>query len=79
MRSLDGFVGARSRYRQVTAPVTLVYSEHDWSRTTEREHVARLLNVQSVTVPGAGHFSALERPTEMVRIIRQSGGRPADT
>ncbi|MCV7439409.1 alpha/beta fold hydrolase [Mycobacterium seoulense] len=79
MRSLDGFVDARSRYPQVTAPVTLVYSEHDWSRTAEREHVARQLNVQPVTVPGAGHFSALERPAEMVRVIRQSGRRAADT
>lgn len=79
MRSLDGFIDARSRYPQVTVPVTLVYSEHDWSRRAERQRVARLLDVQTVTVPGAGHFSALERPTEMVRIIRQSRRRTADT
>ncbi|MGZ4578407.1 MAG: alpha/beta hydrolase [Mycobacterium sp.] len=29
MRSLAGFVEARSRYAQVKVPVTLVYSEHD--------------------------------------------------
>ena len=76
MRSLTGFVNARGRYAQVGVPVTLVYSEQDWSRVAEREHVARLLtNAETVTVPGAGHFSALERPTEMVRIIRQSVGR----
>ncbi|MGZ4515879.1 MAG: alpha/beta fold hydrolase [Mycobacterium sp.] len=79
MRSLAGFVEARSRYAQVKVPVTLVYSEHDWSRTAEREHVARLLNAQTLTVPGAGHFSALERPTEMVRNIRQSRRRTADS
>jgi pimeloyl-ACP methyl ester carboxylesterase len=72
MRSLTGFVDARNRYTQVKAPVTLVYSEHDWSRPVERDHVARRLNVDAITIPGAGHFSALERPTEMVRIIRQS-------
>jgi pimeloyl-ACP methyl ester carboxylesterase len=78
MRSLDGFVSARSRYVRVNVPVTLVYSEHDWSRVTEREEVARrLTNAQTITVPGVGHFSALERPTEMVRIIRQSAGRTA--
>jgi len=71
MRSLPGFVEARSRYAQVKAPVTLVYSEHDWSRPSERDHVARQLGVKALTIPGAGHFSALERPTEMVRIIRQ--------
>jgi pimeloyl-ACP methyl ester carboxylesterase len=76
MRGLNGFVNARTRYAQVKVPVTLVYSEHDWSRPAEREHVARrLTNVEAITVPGAGHFSALERPTEMVRIIRQSTGR----
>ncbi len=79
MRSLDGFVDARDRYARVNVPVTLVYTEHDWSRAPEREQVARLLNVETVTVPGAGHFSALERPTEMIRIIRQSSGRAADS
>jgi pimeloyl-ACP methyl ester carboxylesterase len=52
----------------------LVYSERDWSRPRDRELVARLLGVRAVTVSGVGHFSALERPTEMIRIIRQSTG-----
>ena len=72
MRSLGGFIDARSRYAQVTAPVTLVYSEHDWSRPAERDDVARRLEVEAVTVPGTGHFSALERPSEMIRVIRRS-------
>ena len=80
MRILGDLIAARSRYAQVTAPVTLVYAEHDWSRVPEREQVARLLTTaETVTVPGAGHFSALERPTEMVRIIQQSRGRTADS
>jgi pimeloyl-ACP methyl ester carboxylesterase len=78
MRSLKGFIDARGRYARVRAPVTLVYTEHDWSRVPERELVAsRLANAETVTVPGAGHFSALERPTEMVRLIAQSAGRTA--
>lgn len=75
MRSLDGFVAARSRYTQVSVPVTLVYSEHDWSRAAERSHVAVQLNAEAITVPGAGHFSALERPMEMVRVILESRRR----
>lgn len=71
VRSLNGFVDARSRYTRVKAPVTLAYSEHDWSRPPERGHVARQLAVDALTIPGTGHFSALERPTEMVRVIRQ--------
>lgn len=70
MRILAGLIDAKSRYAQVKTPVTLVYSEQDWSRPPERDDVARRLGVEAVTVPGAGHFSALERPTEMVRIIR---------
>jgi pimeloyl-ACP methyl ester carboxylesterase len=78
MRTLKDLIAARSRYARVTAPVALAYTEHDWSRVPERELVAsRLANAETVTVAGAGHFSALERPTEMVRIIRQSRGRTA--
>ena len=79
MRSLSGFINARSRYARVSAPVTLVYSEHDWSRVAEREAVAKQLNVETVTVPGVGHFSALERPTEMTRVIGQSAATTPDS
>ena len=75
MRGLSSFINARSRYPRVTVPVALVYSEDDWSRPAEREQVAHQLQVEAITLPGAGHFSALERPTEMVRIMRQSSGR----
>jgi hypothetical protein len=37
--------------------------------------VALQLDVEAITVAGTGHFSALERPMEMVHIIRQSDGR----
>ena len=49
-RSLKGFVKARDRYRDVAVPVTLVYSDKDWSRPAEREHVAGLLaEVERIT------------------------------
>lgn len=72
-RSLTGFVDARDRYKDVAAPVTLIYSDQDWSRQAEREHVAGLLNeVERITLPHTGHFSALERPDEVARILRRS-------
>lgn len=80
MRNLSGFVIARGRYPDVQLPVTLVYTERDWSRPAEREHVARqLTNIETITLPDAGHFSALERPTDMVQILRQSVARAADS
>jgi pimeloyl-ACP methyl ester carboxylesterase len=74
MRSLAGLIDAKDRYTQVNTPVTLVYSERDWSRPADRDQVARLLGVQAGTVPGVGHFSALERPDAMIRVIRQTAG-----
>jgi pimeloyl-ACP methyl ester carboxylesterase len=69
-RSLKGFDRARERYSQVSAPVTLVYSEDDWSRPAERDRVANALtDVQHITLPRTGHFSALERPDDMARIL----------
>lgn len=69
-RSLKGFNRARSRYAEVSAPVTLVYSDDDWSRPAERDQVASALaDVQRITLPHTGHFSALERPDEMARIL----------
>lgn len=69
-RSLKGFQRARDRYPDVPVPVTLVYSEQDWSRLTERNHVASLLSdVQRITLPNTGHFSALERPDDVAQIL----------
>jgi pimeloyl-ACP methyl ester carboxylesterase len=69
-RSLGGFQRARHRYAEVTAPVTLVYSESDWSRPAERDQVtSALADVQQVTLPRTGHFSALERPDDVAQIL----------
>jgi pimeloyl-ACP methyl ester carboxylesterase len=69
-RSLKGFMEARRRYPDVSVPVTLVYSEQDWSRPPERDYTASLVgDVHRISLPDVGHFSALERPNEFARIV----------
>jgi pimeloyl-ACP methyl ester carboxylesterase len=68
--SLNSLIAARKRYARIDVPVTLVYGDHDWSRPSDRQ-----ANIESV--PGAryielrdtGHFTALEAPHEMARIL----------
>ena len=63
-------IAARARYPQLQVPIDLVYGEHDWSRTSDRESVHRLLPAATMTVlPDTGHFTALERPADWVRIL----------
>jgi pimeloyl-ACP methyl ester carboxylesterase len=72
-RSLEGFNLARRRYPEVSVPVILVYSDRDWSRPAERDRVAHsLADVQRVTLPRTGHFSSLERPDDVARLLRNA-------
>jgi pimeloyl-ACP methyl ester carboxylesterase len=71
LRNLDSLIAARERYAGINVPVTLIYGDHDWSRPSDRQ-----ANIESV--PGAryillrdtGHFTALEAPHEVARILR---------
>ncbi|WP_342279369.1 alpha/beta hydrolase [Bradyrhizobium ottawaense] len=61
---------ARDYYRQISAPVTLIYGDSDWSRPDERERTRSLIpNSQVVTLRNTGHFSAVENPSELARAI----------
>ena len=64
------FSQARERYAKVEAPVTLVYGDKDWSRIPERTRTKDLLkNSRYFTLENAGHFSSVEKPQEVARII----------
>jgi pimeloyl-ACP methyl ester carboxylesterase len=79
-RSLEGFDRARSRYPEVRVPVTLVYSDSDWSRPAERDRVARALaDAERITVRHAGHFSSLERPDDVALILTATRHRSSTT
>jgi len=61
---------ARERYSNIKAPVTLVYGDSDWSRIPERTRTKELLaNSRFFTLKNSGHFSSVENPREVARII----------
>jgi pimeloyl-ACP methyl ester carboxylesterase len=62
-RNLPSMITARARYREVTAPIHLIYGDKDWSRPSDRRANRSLLPAAEFTqLPNAGHFIALERP-----------------
>ncbi|MFL6108957.1 MAG: alpha/beta fold hydrolase [Marmoricola sp.] len=68
--TLPSLIEARTRYREVSAPVHLVYGEKDWSRASDREANRSLLPEAAFTqVPGAGHFLSLERPEVLADLL----------
>lgn len=61
---------ARDLYRGISAPVTLIYGDSDWSRIAERERTRSLIpQANLVTLKDTGHFSAVENPGDVVRVI----------
>jgi pimeloyl-ACP methyl ester carboxylesterase len=69
-RNVKSMIAARALYGRVTAPVTLVYGDYDWSRPQEREaNVAVLRGAQSIALPDTGHFAALEQPARVAEIL----------
>ncbi len=69
-RNVDSMIAARALYGRVTAPVTLVYGDHDWSRVPEREaNLALLRGARPVSLPETGHFAALEQPVRVAEIL----------
>ncbi len=69
-RNVDSMIGARGLYARVTAPVTLVYGDHDWSHMQDREaNLALLPGAQPISLPQTGHFAALEQPDQVAEIL----------
>jgi pimeloyl-ACP methyl ester carboxylesterase len=74
-RNVDDMIAARALYGRVTAPVTLIYGNHDWSRMPEREaNLVVLRGSQSILLPDTGHFAALEQPARVAEILLDNSG-----
>jgi len=71
-REWRSWITARAGYPSIDLPVTLVYGDDDWSRPAEREANARAIPAaRTVTLAGSGHFSCLERPRDVARLIHE--------
>lgn len=69
--ALPSFMAARGLYERIAVPVTLVYGDDDWSAPADRTEVAkRVPGARLIALADTGHFSALERPDEIARIVR---------
>ena len=72
-RSLPSYIEARSLYGEITAPVTLVYGDHDWSRPANREaNLAMIRHAHMIELKHTGHFSALDQPQVFARILLET-------
>ena len=70
LRALGSYIAAREHYARVAVPVTIVYGDSDWSNTTERDQVSRLVpGANTVVLKQTGHFASLERPEEIASIL----------
>jgi pimeloyl-ACP methyl ester carboxylesterase len=69
-RNVGSMIAARGLYPRITAPVTLVYGDHDWSRVSDREaNLALLRGARSISLPGTGHFAVLEQSERVAELL----------
>lgn len=70
MLNWETWIAARGRFAEIEVPVLLGYGQYDWSKPAERDANLRAIpGVQAVSLPGCGHFSALERPRAVAGLI----------
>lgn len=70
------WLAAPERYARVSRPVTVVYSELDWTLPSERAAQEQVLpQATFVHLPGVGHFSALDAPEAVANVIHSQEKR----
>jgi pimeloyl-ACP methyl ester carboxylesterase len=68
--NVDSMIAARALYSRVSAPVTVIYGDYDWSHSPEREaNLALLRGARSISLANTGHFAALEQPHKVAEIL----------
>jgi len=73
MRNWRSWIDARTNYGRIEVPVTLSNGAWDWSRPAERAADSSAIpGARTGTVPDAGHFSSLEKPQEIAKLIGEA-------
>ena len=74
-RNVRSMIAARALYGRVTAPVTLIYGDHDWSHMPGREaNLALLRDARSISLPDTGHFASLDQPARVAELLLEDPG-----
>jgi pimeloyl-ACP methyl ester carboxylesterase len=69
-RNLESLIAARERYARINVPVTLVYGDEDWSRSSDRRaNIESVPGGRDLVLHETGHFAALETPDDVARIV----------
>jgi len=64
------WIEARAVYPQTSLPVTLAYGDEDWPHQAEREANLQATGAKELMLlPASGHFSSLDRPGEVAKLI----------
>ena len=62
--------GIKQLYEKVIVPVKLFYGSHDWAKESEKLQTQRLLKLEKFeTINQSAHFSFLENPAEVSKLI----------
>jgi pimeloyl-ACP methyl ester carboxylesterase len=75
LRNAASWETATESYRNIKAPVYLVWGDRDWSTPAEREHDHRLIpGAETTIVVNGGHFLPLDRPRELQELLVRFAG-----
>jgi pimeloyl-ACP methyl ester carboxylesterase len=75
-RQWKSWIDARAAYPVAELPITLGYGDHDWSLPEDREANGRVLpTARRLAIENCGHFSCLDQPAQIARLIRDETSR----
>tara|TARA_B100000963_G_scaffold353694_1_gene368869 strand:+ start:275 stop:1105 length:831 start_codon:yes stop_codon:yes gene_type:complete len=72
LSNFKSWSNAKNDYHKVSSSIKLIYGSHDWANESNRKETKKLLGLKSFEViKNCGHFSFLENPDRVAKIITQ--------